>query len=61
VADLTVIINTGLKPEIVDGFIEACEKYGAKYLKLDGIEKENGHPTENGMRQIADQLKYFLS
>lgn len=60
VADITVIINTGLKPEIVPGFIEACEKYGVKYLKLEEIEKENGHPTENGMKQIADQLKSFL-
>ena len=60
VNDITVIINTGLKPEIVAGFIEACEKYGARYLALKDIEKENGHPTENGMKQISDQVKDFI-
>ena len=54
--DVLVIINTDLKPEITDGFIEACGKNEVKYLQLSAIDKENGHPTEKGMQQICAQV-----
>lgn len=50
------IANTGLKPEITAGFIEACEKNGVKCLVLKDIEKEKGHPTVLGMKQICEQV-----
>lgn len=56
VEDILVIINTELKNEITEGFIEACKKNNVRYLGLCEIDKENGHPTETGMRQIADQV-----
>lgn len=56
VEDITVIINTGLKEEIANGFIAVCKKYEVKYLCLKEIDKEKGHPTELGMRQIANQV-----
>lgn len=56
VEDTTVIINTGLKEEITNGFIEACKNLEVKYLCLKEIDKEKGHPTELGMRQIANQV-----
>ena len=59
-ARVIVIINTGLKEEITNGFIEACKKNNIPYVALKEIDKENGHPTELGMRQIADQVAEYL-
>lgn len=56
VENVIVIINSGLKEEITNGFIEACEKSKIRYLYLKEIEKENGHPTEKGMKQISKQV-----
>lgn len=53
---LLVILNTGLKAEITNGFMAACEKNGVEYLYLKDIDKECGHPTELGMKQIAEQV-----
>ena len=61
VKNITVILNTGLKPEITEGIIEICEKNEIGYLCLKDIDKENGHPTELGMKQIAEQLTDFLN
>ena len=58
--DIIVIINTGLKQEIIEGFIKVCEKNGVRYLCLKEIDKENGHPTELGMRQISGQVTELL-
>lgn len=60
VEDVIVIINTDLKQEITNGFIEACEKNEIKYLCLKEIDKENGHPTELGMEQICEQVAECL-
>ena len=57
---IIVIINDGLKQEIVEGFVQACEKNNVTYLCLDGIDKESGHPTELGMKQISQQLAKCL-
>lgn len=56
VEDIIVIINTDLKKEITEGFVEACEKNKVTYLCLEKIDKENGHPTELGMEQISRQV-----
>lgn len=56
VGNVIVIINTGLKEEITNGFTEACEKLGVTFLCLKDIDKENGHPTELGMKQISEQV-----
>ena len=61
VEDMVVIINTDLKQEITEGFIEACEKNEIKYLCLKEIDKENGHPTELGMKQISEQVMKRLN
>jgi hypothetical protein len=61
VADkVVVIIHSDLKEEITCGFCEACETLGVKYLRLEGIDKKNGHPTELGMEQIASQVALAL-
>lgn len=60
VEDIIVIINTDLKKEITDSFIEVCKKNGIRYLCLKEIDKENGHPTELGMKQISEQVGKFF-
>ena len=60
VEDIIVIINTDLKEEIVNGFTQACEKNNVKCLRLNEIDKENGHPTELGMKQISEQVAKTL-
>lgn len=61
VENVIVIINTDLKQEIAKGFIEACEKIEVGYLYLKEIDKENGHPTELGMKQISEQVMEYLN
>lgn len=62
VADnVVVIINTDLKPEITEGITTACLKNEVEYLILKDIEKEYGHPTELGMKQIAEQVSSVLN
>jgi len=61
VGEVVVLLNTGLKEEITGGFREACGHYGIRYLDLKEIDKECGHPTELGMRQIAGQVAEFLN
>ena len=57
---VVVIVNSDLKEEITRGFCEACEALGVKSLRLEGIDKKNGHPTELGMEQIASQVALAL-
>ena len=54
VQDIFVIINSGLKEEITKGITEACEKNEVNCLCLKEIDKENGHPTKLGMKQISE-------
>ena len=61
VEEVIVIINSDLKQEITKGFIEACEKNEIRYLCLKEIDKENGHPTELGMKQISEQVMKCLN
>lgn len=61
VDDIFVIINTDLKQEITEGFIEVCKTNEIRYLCLKEIDKENGHPTELGMKQIFEQVMKCLN
>lgn len=58
--EVFAIINCDLNPEITAGFVEACKKYNAGYVCLNEIDKENGHPTELGMKQISKQVSEGL-
>lgn len=50
------LINTELKPEIEEKYIEGCKKYGVEFVKFDYIHKWDGHPTLTGMKQIKDKI-----
>ena len=56
VENIIVIINSELKNEITEGFMEACEKNKITFVSLDNIDKDRGHPTELGMKQISEQI-----
>lgn len=57
---VVVIVNTELKSEISNGIKSACEHYGIEYVELESIEKLEGHPTYNGMKQIAEQITNII-
>ena len=59
-AQIFFIINTEIKPEIIDGIAAICEHYGIGSINLESIDKINGHPTEIGMSQIKEQVKKYL-
>ena len=53
---ILVVINTGLKNEIAEGFKEACNHYGIEFVQLESIDKMGGHPSVLGMEQIKNQI-----
>ena len=59
-AKIVAVVNTGLKPEIAAGMQEAAAHYGATLVALHDIDKQHGHPTALGMRQITEQVEAAL-
>lgn len=55
-ADIYAVINCDLKYEIIEGLRGAAEHYGITPIKLEGVDKLNGHPTIRGMEDIANQI-----
>ena len=55
-ARIIFIGNCDIKDEILDCMRNAAERMGAEYIELRGIEKEGGHPTVLGMKQICEQV-----
>lgn len=50
------IINTELKPDVVNALIECCETEEVPYIQLEYIDKQKGHPSINGMKAISKQV-----
>lgn len=50
------IINNGLKPEIESSIKTVCDHYNVTYIQLHDIDKLSGHPSCEGMKQIAAQV-----
>ncbi|MBE6750223.1 MAG: hypothetical protein E7560_03580 [Ruminococcaceae bacterium] len=59
-AKIVNIVNCGLKEKITNGLIAAAEHYGTEIVKLENIDKGNGHPTVLGMEQIKTQITEVL-
>ena len=53
-AKIYCLMNTDIKPEIVDCMGNACEKYGIIPVAFEKIDKMCGHPTIQGMKDIKD-------
>ena len=55
-AKVFFILNDKLKPVINDSVHEICKYYHVPCIDLQNIDKQSGHPSVKGMRQIADQV-----
>lgn len=55
-----MIVNTELGEVFEECFAKACELYGAECVQLSDIHKIRNHPSQLGMRQIAEQLEIVL-
>lgn len=55
-AEVYVISNDGLKPEITGSMEQICKHYDVPMIQLHDISKTAGHPNVQGMIQIAEQL-----
>ena len=55
-ADIYCLINTELKPEIAACMQGACGKYRITPVTFSSIDKNCGHPTIQGMKNIADSV-----
>lgn len=56
-AEVYVISNDGLKPEITGSMEQICKHYDVPMIQLHDISKTAGHPNVQGMMQIAEQLE----
>ena len=59
-ADIILIINSGIKPEIQDCFEAAAKHFGVKSVRLHDIDKVSAHPTAKGMAAICEQVAAVL-
>ncbi|MBE6637826.1 MAG: hypothetical protein E7618_08520 [Ruminococcaceae bacterium] len=50
------LINTEIKTEIAEGMKAACEAYGVTAVTFEQIDKNCGHPTVLGMKQIKERV-----
>jgi hypothetical protein len=59
--NIIFIINTDLDERITSAIKLASEHFGTSYIELENINKQNGHPTPKGMRDIAEQIFNAIS
>ena len=55
-AEICFILNSELKEDVNESMREVCKHYNVKLVELHDIEKQNGHPSINGMKSICSQL-----
>lgn len=55
-AEFCFILNSELKESVNESMREICNHYNVKLVELHDIEKQNGHPSINGMKSICEQL-----
>lgn len=62
-SDATVynITNSELSEDITDSMYEICRHYGVANIRLHDIDKQWGHPSVKGMRDISEQIKEVVS
>lgn len=59
-ARVLVLENDGIKDPIIETFDSEAARYGFEVIKLQNIQKELGHPTSEGMREIAEQICEYI-
>ena len=60
-ARIIFIVSPILKQEIQQAVFAAAEHFGCEAVLLSAFDVENGHPTKNGMYEIADCLYNYLN
>ena len=60
-ARLLFILNTDLREEISESIHTILNHYNVPCLDLQDIDKQEGHPSVQGMKQIADQVVNYLT
>lgn len=60
-ADIYCLINTEMKAPITFCMNQACEKYHITPITFNRIDKRNGHPTIEGMKDIKDAVLKVLN
>ena len=50
------ICNCDIKSSIVNAIKDSCAAVGGKAITLANVEKESGHPTGKGMKDIKEQV-----
>ncbi len=55
-AEFCFILNSELNETVNESMREICNHYNVKLVELHDIEKQNGHPSINGMKSICEQL-----
>lgn len=55
-AELYIIVNSELKPEHTETMHTVARHYGVTSIQLHDIDKQYGHPSQKGMKAIADQV-----
>lgn len=50
------ICNSELGRGVTESMDEICKHYGVPNIRLEDIDKQRGHPSQSGMRQIAAQV-----
>ena len=58
--DIYIVINDILSKDVTEAMTTICQHYGVKYILLHDIDKQWGHPSQRGMKQIADQLAEII-
>lgn len=56
-AEIVIIINTGINEKIQDCMELSAKYYGARFVRLEDIDKQNNHPTVKGMQAISEQIR----
>lgn len=59
--EIYFLLNDGLREEINTSVKTICAHYNVPVIELQDIHKLSGHPSVQGMRQIADQVNAFIS
>ena len=58
--EIYVIINTELGDDVTSSMKTVCDHYNVRYIELKDIDKQWGHPSQKGMKAIADQVAAAL-
>lgn len=59
-AKILNVVNSELSDDITSSQAKICELYGITSIQLTDIDKQRGHPSQAGMKAIAEQIQPYL-